>query len=64
MLEGAFARLGEAQRAILSMREVEGLSYAQIARTLRIPLGTVMSRLFYARRALRALLAPADPVAA
>ena len=56
-LSQAFAQLGAGQRAILALREVEGLSYAQIARVMSIPLGTVMSRLFYARRALRSLLA-------
>jgi RNA polymerase sigma-70 factor, ECF subfamily len=56
-LSRAFARLGEVQRVVLSLREVDGLSYAQIARALKIPLGTVMSRLFYTRRALRSLLA-------
>jgi RNA polymerase sigma-70 factor (ECF subfamily) len=55
-LTAAFEQLGAAQRAILMLREMEGLSYAQIAKSLRIPVGTVMSRLFYARRSLRALL--------
>jgi RNA polymerase sigma-70 factor, ECF subfamily len=55
-LEAAFARLGETQRTVLLLREVEGHSYAQIARATGVPVGTVMSRLFYARRALRELL--------
>jgi RNA polymerase sigma-70 factor (ECF subfamily) len=55
-LEEAFAQLGETQRTVLVLREVEGHSYAQIARATRVPVGTVMSRLYYARRALRELL--------
>lgn len=56
-LARAFASLQETQRTALVLREVEGQSYAQIARAMGVPVGTVMSRLFYARRALRALLA-------
>ncbi|HEY3452152.1 MAG TPA: RNA polymerase sigma factor [Myxococcales bacterium] len=55
----AMSGLAGAHRAILALRELEGLSYSEIARALHIPLGTVMSRLFYARRAMRALLEPA-----
>ncbi len=60
-LARCFERLGAMQRTVLSLREMEGMSYAQIARVLRIPVGTVMSRLFYARRALRALLEAEEP---
>jgi RNA polymerase sigma-70 factor, ECF subfamily len=45
----ALDRLSPAHRAILLLREVEGLSYAQIAEVLQIPKGTVMSRLHHAR---------------
>jgi RNA polymerase sigma-70 factor, ECF subfamily len=55
-LEAAFACLGSTQRTVLVLREVEGQSYAEIARATGVPVGTVMSRLFYARRALRELL--------
>ena len=61
---GAFEKLNEAQRTILTLRDLEGLAYAQIAKVLRIPVGTVMSRLFYARRALKALLEVFDDSAA
>ncbi len=53
--------LPPAYRACLILREVEGLSYARIAELLDIPMGTVMSRLSRARRALRARLPVATP---
>lgn len=43
-------------RAALILREFEGLSYREIAEALGIPLGTVMSRLNYARKLLRVVL--------
>lgn len=48
--------LSPASRAVLTLREYEGLSYKEIADTLDIPLGTVMSRLNYARATLREML--------
>jgi RNA polymerase sigma-70 factor (ECF subfamily) len=42
--------LPEGQREVLLLREVDGLSYEEIARTMRISKGTVMSRLHYARK--------------
>jgi len=57
--------LPEAMREILVLREVEGLSYAQIARVLDVPVGTVMSRVSRARDAaavaLRARLRKEHP---
>lgn len=52
-LEDAFKRLPEEQRSLLWLREVEGQSYVELAETLEIPVGTVRSRLFAAREALR-----------
>lgn len=49
----AFGRLSEDQRTLLWLREVEGQSYAELALILEIPVGTVRSRLFAAREALR-----------
>ena len=43
-------------REILLLCEVEDMSYQEIAETLSIPAGTVMSRLFRARKALRSIL--------
>jgi RNA polymerase sigma-70 factor (ECF subfamily) len=54
----AVLELPEASRAVLILREYEGLSYKEIADTLGIPIGTVMSRLNYARTRLRESLAP------
>ena len=49
----ALAFLPTDHREILILREMQGLSYAEIAELLQIPAGTVMSRLYYARRDLR-----------
>jgi RNA polymerase sigma-70 factor (ECF subfamily) len=50
--------LPPAHRAVLVLREIEGLSYEEIARAVGCSLGTVMSRLFYARRKLQKALQP------
>ena len=52
----ALATLPEAHRTILVLRELEGLSYEELAERLGIPRGTVMSRLFHARKKMQALL--------
>ena len=51
-VERAFARLSEEHRVILALRVEADLPYAQIAETLDMPVGTVMSRLARAREAL------------
>ena len=51
-------RLPEEARAVFVLKEVEGLSYDEIADVLKIKKGTVSSRLFYARQRLRDALAP------
>ena len=50
--ERAIESLPPKQRAVLALREINGLSYDEIAATLSIRRGTVMSRLFNARRML------------
>ena len=52
----AITALPDASRETLILREVEGLSYSEIAEALDIPKGTVMSRLHYARRRVQELL--------
>ncbi len=54
----AIQRLPEHHRAVIVLREVEGHSYQEIARILKIRKGTVMSRLHYARQQLQADLSP------
>lgn len=53
LIGNAFDKLPLEQRTLLWLREVEGQSYAELADVLGIPEGTVRSRLFAARRALR-----------
>ncbi len=52
----AFAGLTPEHQAVLALRVVEEMSYEEIARTLGVPVGTVMSRLSRARADLRARL--------
>jgi RNA polymerase sigma-70 factor, ECF subfamily len=49
----AIARLTDQQRAVLVLREIEGLHYEEIAEILALPVGTVRSRLHRARTQLR-----------
>jgi RNA polymerase sigma-70 factor, ECF subfamily len=52
----ALARLQVESREILTLRHLDGLSYEELSVRLGIPIGTVMSRLFYARKQLHATL--------
>jgi RNA polymerase sigma-70 factor (ECF subfamily) len=49
----ALSRLDAEYRAVLVMRDIEGFDYQQMAEVLDLPLGTLKSRLFRARLALR-----------
>jgi RNA polymerase sigma-70 factor (ECF subfamily) len=53
LVQKAILSLPEASRVVLVMREYEEMSYHEIADALNIPIGTVMSRLNYARKTLR-----------
>ncbi len=55
-LAAAIGGLSPIQREVIVLREFEGLRYAEIAGLLGVPEGTVMSRLYAARRALAAAL--------
>lgn len=55
-LAAAVARLPEEQRAVLLLVALEDMRYEDVARTLGIPVGTVMSRLARGRERLRLLL--------
>ena len=61
LLEQCFARIDPELRSIFLLREVEGLSYHDIAEALQIPKGTVGSRLNRARRELRQILSELGP---
>jgi RNA polymerase sigma-70 factor (ECF subfamily) len=52
----ALNKLDDTQRAVIVLRDIEGMNYAQISEVLEIELGTVKSRLNRARGALREIL--------
>lgn len=56
MVQEALSRLKPEQREVLILCDLEGMSYKEIAEILRVPLGTVQSRIFYARRRIKELL--------
>lgn len=62
-LDRAIARLPADQRAVLLLVTLEEMSYDEVARTLGIPIGTVMSRLSRAREKLRAMMLGQSPAA-
>ncbi len=55
-LEWALHSMPREDREIITMKYLDGLSYDELAEYLQIPKGTVMSRLFYARKSLQAIL--------
>jgi RNA polymerase sigma-70 factor (ECF subfamily) len=55
-IENAIAQLSPEHRAVILMKETEDMQYHEIAETLGCSIGTVMSRLFYARKRLQSLL--------
>jgi len=55
-IDAAISRLSDEHRTVIVMRELEGMEYQEIADALDCSIGTVMSRLFYARRKLQSML--------
>lgn len=53
LIDQALSRLPDHFHQLLVLRELEGLSYRELSETIGIPIGTVMSRLSRARKALR-----------
>src|SRR5262245_8157756 len=56
-IDQALAQLSVAHRTVLVLHEFEEMEYKQIAKVMGCSIGTVMSRLFYARRKMASLLA-------
>jgi RNA polymerase sigma-70 factor (ECF subfamily) len=57
LLEQAMLELSPTDREIITLRHLDGLSYDELAARLEVPAGTIMSRLFHARKKLRDKLA-------
>ena len=55
-IEAALAKLSPEHREAVILKDVQGLAYKEIADVMECSLGTVMSRLFYARQKLQTLL--------
>ena len=55
-IDDAISQLTPEHRAVILMKEIEGMQYHEIAESLGCSIGTVMSRLFYARKKLQSLL--------
>jgi len=55
-IDAAVSRLTPEHRAVILMREIDGLEYQEIADALDCSIGTVMSRLFYARKKMQTML--------
>src|SRR5260370_27538424 len=57
LLEQAMLELPAEDRELVTLRHLDGLSYQELAERLEVPQGTIMSRLYYARKRLREKLA-------
>lgn len=55
-VEDSLKYLSDKHRAVIVMRELQGLSYADMAKAMNCSKGTIMSRLFHARRNMQKLL--------
>ena len=56
MMRAAIDRLSDEHREVILLKNFQGYSYKEMAETLEIPIGTVMSRLYYARKALKEIV--------
>jgi RNA polymerase sigma-70 factor, ECF subfamily len=56
-IDAGLSQLSDAHRTVLILHEFEGLEYKECAKRMGCSIGTIMSRLFYARRRLASLLA-------
>jgi RNA polymerase sigma-70 factor (ECF subfamily) len=56
IIESALAKLPEPQRMVVLLHDIEGLKYREIAKVMDCSIGTVMSRLHYARKKLKSIL--------
>ena len=59
-IHSAIAKLSKDQREVLSLVDLEGMTYSEVSKVLDIPMGTVMSRLCRARNQLKELLEVSD----
>lgn len=55
-IDAAIEKLSVEHRTVIVMREIDGLEYSEIAEQVGCSIGTVMSRLFYARKKLQSML--------
>ncbi len=55
-IDAALEKLSPEHRAVIVMKEIDGLQYHEIAAALDCSIGTVMSRIFYARKKLQTML--------
>ena len=53
LLERALLRMTDQERELITLRHLDGLSYEELAERLEVPVGTIMSRLYHARKKLR-----------
>ncbi len=60
-INDAISKLSDDHREVILLREVQGLDYKEIAAVVGSSLGTVMSRLHYARKKLQTYLKPESP---
>ena len=60
LLHAALARLSSEHRDVLVMKDIDGLKYEEIADVMKVPIGTIRSRLHRARLELRELLEPLE----